>query len=362
MRPVTLSSERVRLSPACESDPAAIAAAISDPDIAHWIAAIPWPYTEADGAHFVDEIARSGWNSGQHLAWVVSQPGSSDVLGAVGLTERLPAVFEVGYWLTPSARGRGLATESVRAACRFAFDVLGAQRVEWQAAVGNNPSRAVAERSGITIEGTARHRLTVDGRPADTWLGSLLPGDPLEADVERVVPRLPVELAGERIALRAPTEDLVPWVVSAYRDEAIVQWNPSDVTDEQSARRWIQSRADWSDGTHASWVVFVQETAEPAGALSIHKVKTDNLSAAIGYWTATHARGQGVATEAVAVATQWALGALGLKRLELIHAVENAPSCAVAQANQFLLEGTVRLGERYGDGRWYDEHIHGRTT
>ena len=69
-----------------------------------------------------------------------------------------------------------------------------------------------------------------------------------------------------------------------------------------------------------------------------------------------------MATGAVGMATDWALDALGLQRVELIHAVANAASCSVARSNSFVLEGTVRNGEKYGDGQWYDEHIHGRLA
>ncbi|HVQ18358.1 MAG TPA: GNAT family protein, partial [Actinomycetes bacterium] len=80
-----------------------------------------------------------------------------------------------------------------------------------------------------------------------------------------------------------------------------------------------------------------------------------------GYWTHPLERGRGAATHALRLATNWAIEDVGFKRIELIHAVANVGSCSVATRAGFELEGTVRLGERYGDDQWYDEHIHGRV-
>ena len=40
----------------------------------------------------------------------------------------------------------------------------------------------------------------------------------------------------------------------------------------------------------------------------------------------------------------------------------NPGSCRVAERAGYLLEGTLRDSHRYGDGRRYDEHVHGRLT
>ena len=76
MRPVTLSAENIELSPPTDTDAAAIADAICDPDIAYWIDVIPWPYTVTDALFFIHQIAGAGWESGQHLAWVLRRKGA----------------------------------------------------------------------------------------------------------------------------------------------------------------------------------------------------------------------------------------------------------------------------------------------
>jgi RimJ/RimL family protein N-acetyltransferase len=77
--------------------------------------------------------------------------------------------FEVGYWVRHSEQGRGLVTEAVQTLVRFAFDALGARRVEIRMSSHNVRSRAVAERCGFTLEGVLRQdSLGFDGQARDT--------------------------------------------------------------------------------------------------------------------------------------------------------------------------------------------------
>jgi hypothetical protein len=60
---------------------------------------------------------------------------------------------------------------------RFAFDHLGARRVEVRMSSDNLKSRAVAERCGFTLEGVLRQdSLDVHGRPRDTAVYSRVRG------------------------------------------------------------------------------------------------------------------------------------------------------------------------------------------
>jgi RimJ/RimL family protein N-acetyltransferase len=158
------------------ADVTAIAAAIDDADIPRWIDVIPWPYTEEHARTFVTDIAGPAWVDGSGRTWLITD-GSGDVVGAIGLHPRLAGVHELGFWLSRGARGRGIATRAGRTVCRFGFDELDVQRIEWQAVVGNDASRAVARRVGFVEEGVLRGRLRQNGRAADCWIAGLLPAD-----------------------------------------------------------------------------------------------------------------------------------------------------------------------------------------
>jgi RimJ/RimL family protein N-acetyltransferase len=67
-------------------------------------------------------------------------------------------------------------------------------------------------------------------------------------------------------------------------------------------------------------------------------------SAEVGYWTAAHARGRGVAPRALQALTDWAFTAFaddGLERLELLHQVDNTASCRVAQKCRYELSALL---------------------
>jgi RimJ/RimL family protein N-acetyltransferase len=65
--------------------------------------------------------------------------------------------FEIGYWVRASLEGQGYITEAVNGITRFAFDQLGAQRVEIRCDSRNQRSAAVARRAGYTLDGCLRH-------------------------------------------------------------------------------------------------------------------------------------------------------------------------------------------------------------
>lgn len=61
--------------------------------------------------------------------------------------------FEVGYWVDSKFSGQGYMTEAVARITQFAFDDLGARRVEIRCDEENSKSRALAERLEFTLEG-----------------------------------------------------------------------------------------------------------------------------------------------------------------------------------------------------------------
>jgi RimJ/RimL family protein N-acetyltransferase len=82
-----------------------------------------------------------------------------------------------GYWLSPAARGRGLATRAVRLLARWAFGELGLARLELTCGPDNEASQQVAERCGFTREGLLRSHVPFKGGRRDSVLYSLLPGE-----------------------------------------------------------------------------------------------------------------------------------------------------------------------------------------
>ena len=63
---------------------------------------------------------------------------------------------EIGYFLLPPARGRGIATEAVRLLVHFAFDHMNVNRVWATCDADNAASANVLRRAGLPEEGRMR--------------------------------------------------------------------------------------------------------------------------------------------------------------------------------------------------------------
>jgi RimJ/RimL family protein N-acetyltransferase len=122
----------------------------------------------------IDELIASG----RLTPLLVADAWSGEILGGAALhhldVER--RIIEIGYWLFPRARGRGVATKVARALAGHAF-ALGVRRVVAYVNVGNRDSERVLERAGFTREGVSRSMPKPDGRRVDKTVYSLLPGE-----------------------------------------------------------------------------------------------------------------------------------------------------------------------------------------
>jgi RimJ/RimL family protein N-acetyltransferase len=115
---------------------------------------------------------------GRLLALAAVDGRSGEVVGG-GTLHHLDAerkIVEIGYFVLPHARRRGIATTIARLLSQHAFS-LGIERVAAYVNVGNVPSERVVERAGFTREGVVRSMPKPDGRRVDKTLYSLLPGE-----------------------------------------------------------------------------------------------------------------------------------------------------------------------------------------
>jgi RimJ/RimL family protein N-acetyltransferase len=149
-----------------------------DPALRHFVQ-VPSPYRLEDAAFFVEQVAVAGWDNGQRAEFVAEDAATGTPLGRVGLGLYEAGSAEVGYWVDPRGRNRGVATSAVRAVCRWAFTSLGVELIEWRCEVGNTASRRVAEKAGFLIEATLRKRLVHRSTRVDAWVGSLLSSEAL---------------------------------------------------------------------------------------------------------------------------------------------------------------------------------------
>ena len=84
------------------------------------------------------------------------------------------AQCEIGYWVLPEARGRGVSARAARLLSHWAIDTLGMERVQASADVDNEASLKSLERAGFTREGTARNAAQPQRGRVDVATFSLL--------------------------------------------------------------------------------------------------------------------------------------------------------------------------------------------
>ena len=174
-----ISGRGLRLRPHDARDAPRLVEACNDPETRRWLGTLPAPYTPAEAAAYVEqrEVERA---AGRGVNWAVCDPADDRLLGTVGIFElRLGIDAEVGFWVHPEARGRGVATEACRLALRHAFvpeedGGLGLGRVRAVVAEENAASRRVVERLGMTLQGRERRLLEVQDGLADAAVYDVL--------------------------------------------------------------------------------------------------------------------------------------------------------------------------------------------
>lgn len=155
-------------------------------------------------------------------------------------------------------------------------------------------------------------------------------------------PEPPLAAAG--LVLRRPDADDVPWITAACSDRELSRYIPGIPYpySQSDARAFIEHVGQgWAEGTSAAFVIADAATGDGWGTIGLHLYPADAELAEVGYWLRREARGRGAATTAVRLVSGWAFG-LGVRRLNLITAPENAPSQRVAEGAGFTREGLLR--------------------
>lgn len=163
-----------------ERDADRMVEACRDPATAGWIGAIPQPFTRADAVEYIAGREEQP-ATGRGVSWAVADAATDELVAHVDLFDvRRGAGAELGYWVHPARRGRGVATAACRLAVRHAVvpeedGGLGLPRVQAQVAVGNDASLRVAANVGMTEQGRRRRALRLgDGTLADAVLLDVL--------------------------------------------------------------------------------------------------------------------------------------------------------------------------------------------
>jgi RimJ/RimL family protein N-acetyltransferase len=358
--PVEIREAGLLLRPWRPDDEEDVFRACQDPQIQRWTT-VPRPYLREHAHQYVTDFTARSWGAGVASPMGAFNEATGQLLGAIGLIrqERCKEA-EVGYWVAPWARRRGVATTGTRALARWAFAELKLRRLAWGAEVGNHTSRLVAETVGFRVEGVFRNAVKrPDGHEVDCWVGGLLPGELREAGtpVHAVTrmraltfaadqPRLSgTTAAGDRLGLRAPEPADLDAMVTACRDPQSQLWTtvprPYGPGDAEQFIRYAAPRR-WAFGDGA---IFAVTDADDAfvGSMALRLGPRPDMCD-VGYLVTPWARGRGYAPAALRLLVAWCVSALGLNRIEWRAYVGNDASRRVAEKAGFTIEGLQRDG------------------
>ncbi len=156
-----------RLRPWAECDINSVHTACQDPEIQRWTT-VPVPYLPEHARGYITELAPAQWRDRTAALFCVAASDDDRVLGACGLVSvhAGSSTAEVGYWLAPTARGRGTAARAVMLLADWALGSGGLGRLEFHIDGDNEASHAVARNLGCVGEGPELWTLSSPAGPA----------------------------------------------------------------------------------------------------------------------------------------------------------------------------------------------------
>jgi RimJ/RimL family protein N-acetyltransferase len=140
-------------------------------------------------------------------------------------------------------------------------------------------------------------------------------------------------------AVRLSLPELLPWMA----------WAHPDYSEVESAE-WVRRAARaFADGLEFQFVARAVATGEVLGTIGLNAIDRLNRWANLGYWLRSDRVGEGLATRSATLVAAFGFGELGLGRIEVLAAVGNRRSQAVAERLGALREGVLRRRLRVGD-------------
>ncbi|GAB1689575.1 GNAT family N-acetyltransferase [Krasilnikovia sp. M28-CT-15] len=354
----TIEGDAIRLRGYRPDDLDAVAAGLADPLTQRFMPSLPAPFERRHAESFIRTAAPEAFALGG-CAYAIADPASDRLLGGVGLVSVVPArqQAELGYWVAPHARGRGVATAAVRALTGHAFTAAVA-RLELLTHWENAASQRVALATGFRREGVRRGAAANrDGGRDDLLAYGRLADDP-PGPTERLLPDLPGgELTDGVVTLRPLTGDDIGFYTELHTLPDVVATivPPVPPGSEEIRRRCARAPAHWLNGDRADLVVVDTASGAPAGSLGLFYQEPVTGQAMIGYSMLPAFRGRGHQTRAVQLLALWAFAETGIARLVAGTLPDNAGSQRVLEKAGFQREAFLRSRLPGVDGRRSDD-------
>jgi ribosomal-protein-alanine N-acetyltransferase len=168
-----LTGRLVTLREMRTTDAAALFTALSSEQVSRFIS--PPPATVDGFERFIAWASRQR-QTGEYVCFAVVPCGSDTPVGIFQVRSLEPAfgTAEWGFALASEFWGTGVFLDGAKLMVDFAFDVLGAHRLEARAALRNGRGNGALRKLGAVQEGVLRHSFLRDGEYLDQALWTIL--------------------------------------------------------------------------------------------------------------------------------------------------------------------------------------------
>ncbi|MEV7089142.1 GNAT family N-acetyltransferase [Streptomyces sp. NPDC093085] len=170
-----------------------------------------------------------------------------------------------------------------------------------------------------------------------------------------------VSISTERLVLRPFELTDIPAHIDMMNDEMVTAWTsvPHPYT-PKDAEVWVRRIApgERRAGRGIAFAVHEFLTQRLVGVIRLRKTNWTARATEAGYVTASWARGEGYATEAMLAVAQWLFRDMRFERIEVRTAADNTAAQQVAQKIGCISEGVLRNAwiarSQTEDGGWTD--------
>ena len=146
-------------------------------------------------------------------------------------------------------------------------------------------------------------------------------------------------------AVRESVNEVGPWL----------PWCHADYSRAES-ESWIAARSEaWAKGESYDFGIFDARSAAYLGGCGLNHLNHVHQLANLGYWVRTSCAGRGIASAVTRLVAHFGFEELGLTRIEIAAAVDNAPSLRVAEKVGATREGIQR--NRLVNGNRIDDAV-----
>lgn len=342
-----LRNDRAVLRAMRSGDAAVYATGASDPRVREF-AHLPEPeYTEASVSAAIDGTIREGLTRGDLAVLTIADPESDEFTGSLVLFDVDAGSVEVGFWVHPDHRGKGMADAALSLASAL-VQRSGFTRLTARTMPHNSGAQRVLEKAGFDRGRQARD-ITPSGEAATLLQYS-----------REIRPSAVLPLVTDRLCLRLHEPGDQVWLRAIYSQPEVARyllvepWSATDAAKEIS-KRLVRTGLD--DDAEALGLVIERDGA-PIGDVVLWLVDAERRVAEIGWALDPRQGGRGYAREAVGAVLHLAFEHYRVHRVAAQMDARNHPSATLADAVGMQREAHLRQ-DCWSKGEWTDTVVFG---